>query len=225
MSSADLKRLYQTAKSQYERRAVCLRAIDEGIIHRGGRISSIDEVFDSRFSQTMPTKKEGKRIANIAFVPFVPIQEPGVAAGEVGWYMNFEYDNQGIVQNYILTNLHKGMSSRPEPGQKLSIAELRSRYEDAKTIEEQRAVCLQAIDDGAIFTTGPISSIDEIFGTHFAARLPTRQKRRRAGVIQFLPAKAVDLNNKKKATSNWFLFVEYDYNGDIQDFYLTNIHK
>src|SRR6266853_2033739 len=94
---AELRQLYDTAKSQYERRAVCLRAIDEGAIHRGGHVSAIDEIFSTHFASRMPTEKEAIRKTWILFADqFSPPPAPdgqvteGVAT--VGWYMAFDYD-------------------------------------------------------------------------------------------------------------------------------------
>src|SRR5262249_57624859 len=41
----ELRRLYDAAKSEYERRAVCLRAIDERTIYRGGEVSTVDAIL------------------------------------------------------------------------------------------------------------------------------------------------------------------------------------
>lgn len=45
VSITELKRLYETANSEYERWAVSLRAIDEGAIYRGGPVSSLDAIL------------------------------------------------------------------------------------------------------------------------------------------------------------------------------------
>src|SRR5438067_9910043 len=58
VSIAELKRLYEDAKSQYERRVVCLRAIDEGVIYRDAPVSIIDEVFGTRFATDLPSREE-----------------------------------------------------------------------------------------------------------------------------------------------------------------------
>jgi hypothetical protein len=107
MSLAELKGLYEAAKSEFERRAVCLRAIDEGAIYRGGPVSSLEAIFATHFAQDLPTARESKRIAVIDFVPFVPSPDNSVAAGHSGWYLAFEYDSKGKIQNYYLSNLRK----------------------------------------------------------------------------------------------------------------------
>src|SRR5437764_1104720 len=71
-SIAELKRLYEATKSQYERRAVCLRAIDEGAIYRDASVSTIDEIFGTHFATDLPSREEATRIVVVNFVPAVP---------------------------------------------------------------------------------------------------------------------------------------------------------
>lgn len=229
VSITELRRLYETARSEYDRRTVCLRAIDAGAIYRTGSISSMDEIFGAHFSVRLPTRKEAKRVARIEFVPFVPSPDQTMAARDAGWFMEFEYDYNGEVQNYFLSNIHKGMSSSEEHRETLSAADLKRSYESAKSYNDRRTTCLRAIDDGTIVTTGPISLIDEIFGTHFASHLPTRKQLRRIGVVDFMSPALLSSSPAETAVgaghTGWFMAVEYDYNGDIQNYYLTNLHK
>src|SRR5712691_7865495 len=59
-SLAELKRLYEAAQSQYERRAVSLRAIDEGAIKPGQSISSVDAIFGTHVASRLPLVKGGR---------------------------------------------------------------------------------------------------------------------------------------------------------------------
>ena len=117
--------------------------------------------------------------------------------------------------------------STPEEKQKVSITELKRLYGSATSEFERRAICLRAIDEGVIFRTGPISSIDEIFGTKFAADLPTKREIKRIAVIDFAveTKSAPSDDTVARGHSGWFMVIEYDYNGDIQNYYLTNLHK
>jgi hypothetical protein len=231
VSTAELRRLYEAAKSQYERRAVCLRAIDEGLIRRGAPVSAIDEIFGTRFASDLPTEEEAIRKSWILFAeqfspPPAPNGQVTIAIGYVGWYMAFAYDRGGAIQNYFLTNLHKGMSSYEQVKEKSSVAELKRLYEDAKSEHERRAICLRAIDEGVIQVSGPqrVSTIDEIFGTRFASDLPTRKERLRSTSVNFTSALPGQDKSQAAANTGWFLAVKYDYNGDISNYYLTNIH-
>jgi hypothetical protein len=109
----------------------------------------------------------------------------------------------------------------------VSIAELKKLYGDAKSEFERRAICLRAIDEGILFRLGPVSSIDQIFGTNFGANLPTKREGKKIGVVDFAPQSepAPPDNSVARGYSGWFMAVEYDYDGDIQSYYLTNLHK
>ncbi|MGA9994774.1 MAG: hypothetical protein WBP93_05125 [Pyrinomonadaceae bacterium] len=234
VSIAELKQLYKDAKSEYERRAVCLRAIDEGMIHQGGSVSSIDETFSTQFASELPTSKETILSHMILFAPqvSVPPNPDGrpMAISDVGWYMAFNYDHNGTIQDYHLSNIHKGGSRRFDGKEPVSITELKRLYEAAKSEKERRDVCLRAIDEGVIQTYGPvpISTIDEIFGTHFASDVPTRKESRRLVVVDLVPSTASPQSGGKAEAvghTGWFLAVVYNYDGNIENYYLTNIHK
>src|SRR6266566_1613089 len=53
-SIAELKRLYETAPSQHERRTVSLRAIDEGAIKQGRPVAVVDAIFGTHFASELP---------------------------------------------------------------------------------------------------------------------------------------------------------------------------
>ena len=117
---------------------------------------------------------------------------------------------------------------RQEKKPEMTIAELKTLYKAAKSEFERRTICLQAIDQGAFFRPGPVSSIDEIFGTHFAAKLPTRQEGRRTGTVEFALAPPVlpsadGRHETAPGSKGWFMAIEYDYTGEIQNYYLTNL--
>jgi hypothetical protein len=231
-SNADWRRLYEAAKSQSERRAVCLRAIDEGAIHRGVAVSAIDEIFGTRLASEPRSGNEAIRQGIVRFadqivVPPGPSGKVESGVGYVGWYLALDYDRSGAIQNYYLTNLHKGMSSYEKVGKTLTVAELKQLYEAAKSESERRAVCLRAIDEGVIqvYGRGRVSTLDEIFGTRLASDLPTKKEREQKAAIDFSPAAPGPDNSRATANAGWFLAVEYDYNGDIANYYLTNLHK
>jgi hypothetical protein len=117
---------------------------------------------------------------------------------------------------------------REQKKSEMTIAELKILYSAATSEFERRTICLQSIDQRAFFRTGPVASIDEIFGTHFAAKLPTKKESRRIGTVEFAPAAPVlpsadGTHEKAPGSKGWFMAVEYDYNGQIQNYYLTNL--
>lgn len=219
---AELKRLYNTDQSEHARRAVFLRAVDEGVIRRGAPVSSMDGIFGTHFASQLPTGNGGnisKEVALFApqFVP--PPRSYGRAAGVdyVGWYLAVDYDQNGVIQNYYLTNLHKGNGS-PRVDGKVSVSELRRLYEMAQSEVDRRVVCLRAIDEGALITYRPVSQVDEIFKTEFASHLPSRKESIRKEYVEFVDPKTT-------GPSGWFLAIEYDFQGTLLNYYLTNVPK
>ncbi len=232
LSVAEFSKLYRSSTSESERRAVSLLAIDKGAIYQGGSISSIDEIFGTNFNRKLPTKKELKRAGVIHFVigdTVEGLENSPVARAYGGWHLVVEYNYQGKILTYYLTNLNKGMSTIVDTKEHFSIAELERLYKSSSTAEERRRLCLQAIDSSIIVTTGPIASIDRIFATHFASSLPSKRQVERTVLLPF--GSESPMSSNSKATSSvgdvdkWFLAVQYDYNGDIQNYYLSNVQK
>jgi len=106
VSIEELKRLYDSAKTEYERRDVCLRAIDQGTIYRDGPVSALDAIFGTHFASKLPRAGESN-YGSVQFVPFVPSPDNSKAAANVGWRLSVEYSTTGKIVNYYLTNLHK----------------------------------------------------------------------------------------------------------------------
>lgn len=139
-SVAELKRLYESTQSEYERRTVCLRAIDKGAIRRGVHIRSVDQIFGTNLeSQWGARKVDGVRVGVVHFVPDVEAPLPARSdqktegRGFFGWFLGLDYDDKGVVQSYDLSNIHKG-DSRGEPGRNPSpVAELKAQYAAAKS--------------------------------------------------------------------------------------------
>lgn len=215
---AELRRLYQAAQSEQERRAVCLRAIDEGLIYRDGPVSNLDQIFETHFASDRPAEGQVKKGMPVNFadqlspIPRSDGQSEGVPF--VGSYLGVEYDHAGKIRYYYLSNLHKGMSE-PVVGRKaISVADLKQRYSSAKSESDRRDVALNAIDDGVIHTFAPVSLVDEIFGTQLASKLPDTNDKTLTGSVNFAGPGA-----------GWFLAVEYSRKGDIYNYYLTNIPK
>jgi hypothetical protein len=228
----ELKRLYETATSERDRRAVCLRAIDENAIHRGGSVSTIDEIFGTHFALELAEEKEGVRHAFVLFADQVslPPRADGRAEGVSyrGSYMDLDYDSNGAIQNYYLSNLHKAGSRRTDGEEATSVGELKGLYEIAKSERERRDVAFRAIDEGVIQTFGPVhvSRIDAIFGTQLASQLPTKKESKRIGLVDFAPTSSnQEANGGAAGYRGWFMAVEYYSDGNIANYYLTNLHK
>jgi hypothetical protein len=218
-SVTELQRLYRAAGSEQERRAVCLRAIDEGAVYRGGPVANVDQIFGTHFASEQPAAgqiKSGKPIF-FATQPSPSSDASAVAVPYVGSYLAVQYEHEGKVQYYYLSNLHKGLSGPVVGREPISVAELKRLYDGAKSESERRDVALKAIDDGVIRIFQPVhvSTVDQIFGSQLASQLPTKKEQTRTGIVNFGAAQ----------TSGWFMALDYSPEGHVQNYYLTNIQK
>lgn len=98
---------YQAASTEVQRRAVCIDAIDKGLIHQGMSIEVIDQIFGTNLQSKKP-----KRLGEYEWgvIPFRELQAtppPGVSAGRTGWFLAVSFDKGGQVEQYYLTNVHK----------------------------------------------------------------------------------------------------------------------
>jgi hypothetical protein len=80
-----LARAYRAARTDSERRAVCLEAI---------------------YARKLPPSHE-LDWGVVHFRPSPPSPSDKVAAAYVGWYLAFQLDSAGTLQNYYLSNVHK----------------------------------------------------------------------------------------------------------------------
>jgi hypothetical protein len=101
-----LARAYRAARTDSERRAVCLEAIDAGVIARGRSVAVVDAVFGTTYARKLPPSHE-LDWGVVHFRPSPPSPSDKVAAAYVGWYLAFQLDSAGTLQNYYLSNVHK----------------------------------------------------------------------------------------------------------------------
>ena len=119
MTATKLKRLYRSAGSEAERLSLCVRAIDKGIISRYGPVKAVDTLFGTSFAMDLPTKAESPRTGIVHFAPVLdpPKDSRAGAVSSVyqGWYLAVQFDFEGNIESYYLSNLHKplGCSSPP----------------------------------------------------------------------------------------------------------------
>ena len=101
-----LAKAYRAARTEFERRAVCLDAIDAGVIADGSSVAVVDAIFGTTYARRLPRGRElGDGI--VRFHPLPPPPSDKIQAAEVGWYFVFKFDSTGRLQNYYLSNLHK----------------------------------------------------------------------------------------------------------------------
>jgi len=102
-----LARAYRAAQTELERRAVCLDAIDAGVVARGRSVAVVDAVFGTTYARKLPPAGGGLEVGVVDFHPLPPPPSDAIQAAHIGWYLAFEFDSTGRLQNYYLSNLHK----------------------------------------------------------------------------------------------------------------------
>lgn len=103
-----LAKAYRAARTEFERRAVCLDAIDSGVIADDRPVAVVDAIFGTNYAKGLPREKE-LETGMVEFHPLPP-QPPServIQVAEVGWYFMFKFDSAGKLQDYYLSNLHK----------------------------------------------------------------------------------------------------------------------
>jgi hypothetical protein len=104
----DFAKRYKRAASEEKKLLLCIDAINHGLIHRGGPVGNIDQIFGTDYSRTLPAKGQPDETGVVNFSnPRQPPPSDAVGAASTGWYLAFKFDYQGSIQDYHLSNLHK----------------------------------------------------------------------------------------------------------------------
>ncbi len=99
---------YKGAPSEEKRLLLCIDAINQGLVHRGGPVGNIDLIFGTDVSRQLPAKGQPDETGVVNFSnPRPAPPSDSIAAASTGWYLAFKFDQQGLIQNYYLSNLHK----------------------------------------------------------------------------------------------------------------------
>ena len=98
---------YRAARTESERRAVCLDAIDAGVVARGRSVAVVDAVFGTTYARKLPAAGGELEWGAVEFHPLSPPPNDAMSAARIGWYLAFEFDSTGSLQNYYLSNVHK----------------------------------------------------------------------------------------------------------------------
>lgn len=101
-----LAKAYRAAQSELDRRAVCLDAVDSGVIARGRSVTVVDTIFGTTWAAKLPSGSE-LDWGVVEFHPMAPPPTDAMAAAHIGWFLAFQFDSTGEVQNYYLSNVHK----------------------------------------------------------------------------------------------------------------------
>jgi hypothetical protein len=103
---ARLAKAYRAARTEFQRRSVCLDAIDSGVVARDRSVAVIDAVFGTTYGRKLPSGNE-LETGVVHFHPPLLSDSDSAASGYIGWYLAFEFDSNGRLQSYHLSNLHK----------------------------------------------------------------------------------------------------------------------
>jgi hypothetical protein len=101
-----LAKAYRAARTEFERRAVCLDAIDSGVIAQDRSVAVVDAIFGTTYASKLPRGSELEK-GVVHFHPQPPSPRNDVQVPYVGWYFAFKFDSAGRLQDYHLSNLHK----------------------------------------------------------------------------------------------------------------------
>ncbi len=101
-----LARAYRAARTEFERRAVCLDAIDAGVVARGRSVAVVDAVFGTTYARKLPPAGQ-LETGVVNFHPSPPSRSDAVQSAYIGWYLAFKFDSTGELQDYHLSNVHQ----------------------------------------------------------------------------------------------------------------------
>jgi hypothetical protein len=90
-----------------ERRAVCLDAIDAGVVARDRPVTVIDAIFGTTYAGKLPPAGGGLETGVVDFHPSPPSPGDARQAAYIGWYLAFKFDSAGKLQDYYLSNVHQ----------------------------------------------------------------------------------------------------------------------
>jgi len=98
---------YKQTKSEHEKLLLCIEAIDNAVIYRGVPVRDVDTIFGTDYAKRIPAKGEPDTWGVVHFGRELKSPSDNMQATWEGWYMAFEFDWSGNVQDYHLSNLHK----------------------------------------------------------------------------------------------------------------------
>ena len=103
----ELSAKYKHAVSEEKRMGICIDAINRGLVSRGCSIKAFDSLFGSTLSKDVPAPGQPMERGTLNFGDQPTPESDDVAVPFVGWYLAVEFDSNGLIQNYYLSNLHK----------------------------------------------------------------------------------------------------------------------
>jgi hypothetical protein len=118
-----------------------------------------------------------------------------------------------------------GLVLNGRPDTQLPVNEFADQYKKAKTEQEKLQLCIKAIDTGLIQRGIPVSRLDKIFGTNFSKDVPKKGEPLEWGVVHFGKELKSSSDLRASGWEGWYLAVQFDDFGSVQNYYLSNLHK
>ncbi|HKP03955.1 MAG TPA: hypothetical protein VJU77_11435 [Chthoniobacterales bacterium] len=103
--------------------------------------------------------------------------------------------------------------------------EFASKYKLASSEKERMQLCIEAIDLGLVYRGGSIRDFDSLFGTRLSANIPAKGKSVEKGCLFFVDNPPSPSEDIAAVMTGWYLVVEFDSGGMIQNYFLSNLHK
>jgi len=104
----ELAAKYKRASSERERMTICIEAIDRGFVHVGGSVKIFDAIFGTKLAEQLPERGEPWEKGGVHFAEQLKIEKDNVQQIPfIGWYCQVEFDDQGTIRSYFLSNMHK----------------------------------------------------------------------------------------------------------------------
>ncbi len=103
----ELAAKYKRASSERKRMAVCIEAIDRGLIHVGGSVTVFDGIFGTKLSKQLPERGEPWEKGGVNFAEQLKTEREDEQTPFIGWYCQVEFDDQGTIRSYFLSNMQK----------------------------------------------------------------------------------------------------------------------
>lgn len=99
--------VYAATSQPYARRDLVIKAVNDGVIRRGIKLTEVKHLFDGELRNVGFSSAYKKTTATVFFEPVIPAPEPMMSALQEGWYINFFFLPDDSLEYYSLSNLHK----------------------------------------------------------------------------------------------------------------------
>ena len=103
---------YKSAKTEIQKRTICIDLIDKGVLYDGSPVADLRRVFQNDFLEAGMADQTNNGLAIVYFVPPDHTANPMVQVANTGWYLAITYrENDGSVIHYHLSNEGKDLNT------------------------------------------------------------------------------------------------------------------